>query len=395
MGLTSLGFDAGPADGLFGSRTRSAISSWQSANDHQATGHLTRLQADTLIAAGRDAEQKRAAERERREQQHIARQRKERQKAERERAAEKAMEQQQREQRQTEGKQAPADQGVLGNVAGEVFRDCPNCPEMVVVPSGSFRMGGPPGETGRQDNEGPQHWVEISQPFAMSVYEVTREQYLRFLNATNRTWADTCITFEGGEIEERGDRNWQNPGFHQTDRHPVVCVSWDDARAYVSWLSLQTGKTYRLLSESEWEHAARAGTDTARYWGDSESDQCHHANGLDSSTDFVGRSGRVGCRDGYPATSPAGTFTANPFGVYDVLGNVWEWTQDCWAESYGGASSDGRSRQIAGCENRVIRGGSWINGPTFLRSARRDRIPPDRRFNVVGFRIGRTFDVVR
>lgn len=388
MGLTSIGFDSGPADGLFGKRTRSAIRSWQSANEHQATGHLTRLQANLLIAAGRDAEQKRVAERERREQGRIARQREEQQKAEL------AKDERQRQQRQAEIKQTPVDQGVLGSIAGEVFRDCPDCPEMVVVPSGSFRMGGPPGETGRQDNEGPQHWVEIGQPFAMGVYEVTRGQYFNFLVATNRTWSDTCVTFEGGEIEEREDRSWQNPGFHQTDQHPVVCVSWDDAREYVNWLSLQTGEMYRLLSESEWEYAARAGTSTARYWGNSESDQCLHANGLDSSTDLVGRSGRVGCRDGYPATSPAGTFTTNPFGAHDVLGNVWEWTQDCWADSYGSDSDDGRSRQIAGCENRVIRGGSWINGPTFLRSARRDRIPPGRRFNVVGFRIGRAVEIV-
>ena len=264
---------------------------------------------------------------------------------------------------------------------------------MVVVPPGSFRMGGPYGETGRQENEGPQHRVEIRQPFAVGMFEVTRLQFLRFAIATNRTWADTCITFERGEIEERMDRHWQSPGFHQTDRHPIVCVSWDDALAYVGWLSLRTGKPYRLLSESEWEYMARAGTSTARYWGDGESDQCQHANGLDASTDLVGRSGRVGCRDGYPATSPAGAFTGNLFGVYDVLGNVWEWTQDCASGSYGGVSGDGRARQTAGCGTRVVRGGSWINGPTLLRAARRDWLPADQRFNVVGFRIARTLDV--
>ncbi|MDE0206068.1 MAG: SUMF1/EgtB/PvdO family nonheme iron enzyme [Candidatus Tectomicrobia bacterium] len=392
MGLTSLGFDAGPVDGLFGGRTRSAISSWQSENDHQATGHLTRLQADALIAAGRDAEQEQAAERERREQERIARQREEQRKAELERAAQEAMAERQRQQRQSERKQTPVDQGAPGPAAGEVFRDCPDCPEMVVVTAGSFRMGGPHGETGRQDNEGPQHRVKISQPYAVSVYEVTREQYLRFVIATGRTWADTCITYEDDQVGERRDRTWQTPGFQQTDRHPVVCVSWYDAHAYGAWLSSHTGKAYRLLSESEWEHAARGGTSTARYWGESESEQCRHANGLDSGANLVGRSGKVECRDGHAATSPVGTFTGNPFGVYDVLGNVWEWTQDCWTDTYDGVSGDGRSRQIPGCQNRVIRGGSWSNGPTFLRSARRDRIPPDRRFSVVGFRIGLTFD---
>ena len=392
MGLTSLGFDTGPADGLFGNRTRSAIRSWQSASDYEATGYLTPLQAGLLMAAGRDVKQKQAAENKRREQQRLAQKREEQLRAKRERAAEKAMQEQQRQGRQTEIEPTPADQRAIGRAAREVFRDCSDCPEMVAVPAGSFRMGGPSGETGRQDNEGPQHWVEIDQPFAMSVYEITREEYLRFLIAEKRTWADTCITFEGGEIGERGDRNWQNPGFHQTDRHPVVCVSWDDAQAYVRWLSLQAGQAYRLLSESEWEYAARAGTATARYWGDGESEQCRHANGLDSSTDLVGRSGRVGCHDGYAATSPAGTFSKNPFGVYDVLGNVWEWTADCWAEDYGAVSGGGRPRRIGGCESRVIRGGSWINGPTFLRSARRDRIPADHRFNVVGFRVGRSFE---
>ena len=377
MGLTSLGFDAGPADGLFGRRTRSAVRGWQSANDLQATGYLTRPQADTLIAAGHDAQQEQAAERERREQRRIARQREERQ----------------RQQELAERKRAEAEKGESGSVAREVFRDCPECPEMVVVPPGSFRMGGPYGETGRQENEGPQHRVEIRHPFAVSMFEVTRLQFLRFAIATNRTWADTCITFERGGIEERMDRHWQSPGFHQTDRHPIVCVSWDDALAYVGWLSLRTGKPYRLLSESEWEYMARAGTSTARYWGDGESDQCHHSNGLDASTDLVGRSGRVGCRDGYPATSPAGAFTRNPFGVYDVLGNVWEWTQDCALASYDEVAGDGRARQTAGCDTRVVRGGSWINGPTLLRSARRDWLPADHRFNVVGFRIARTLDV--
>ena len=385
MGLTSVGFDAGPADGLFGNRTRSAVRAWQSANNHQATGYLTRVQADALITVGHvaqqelAAEQKQAAERKRREQRRIAQQREERQ----------------RQQEIAETKQAETEKGEPGSASVGVFRDCPECPEMVVVPPGSFRMGGPYGETGRQNNEGPQHRVEIRRPFAVSMFEVTRLQFLRFAIDTNRTWANTCITFERGEIEERKDRHWQSPGFHQTDRHPIVCVSWDDALAYVGWLSLRTGKPYRLLSESEWEYMARAGTSTARYWGDSESDQCHHANGLDASTDLVGRSGRAGCRDGYPATSPAGAFTGNRFGVYDVLGNVWEWTQDCALESYVEVSGDGRARQATGCDSRVVRGGSWINGPTLLRSARRDWLPADHRFNVVGFRIARTLDASR
>ena len=393
MGLASLGFDSGPVDGLFGTRTRSAVSAWQSANDYEATGHLTRVQADVLVAGGSRAEKQDAAERERRERQRAAQE----QEAQRKETAKEAAERQQRKREGIAREQAERDRKALEGVVGQVFRDCPDCPEMVVVPAGSFRMGGPYGETGRQENESPQHWVQIGQPFAVGMYEVTRQQYSRFAIATNRSLADTCIMFEGGEIRDHVGRHWQNPGFHQTDRHPVVCVSWDDAQAYVRWLSLQTGKPYRLLSESEWEHAARGGTSTARYWGDSESDQCHHANGLDASTDFVGRSGRVGCRDGYPSTSPAGVFTRNSFGLYDALGNAWEWTQDCGIESYDydEVLGDGRARQTVGCDRRVVRGGSWINGPTFLRAARRDWLPTGYRFNVVGFRIARTLDVSR
>lgn len=393
MGLASLGFDTGPVDGLFGARTRAAIRAWQSANNYEATGHLTRIQADALVAAGSRAEKQELAERERRERQRAAQEQEERREAERKRAAKEAAERQQREQERLAREQAERDRKALEGVVGQVFRDCSDCPDMVVVPPGSFRMGGPYGETGRQENEGPQHWVEITQPFAVGVHEVTRREYARFALTTNRTLVDSCITFEGGEIREHAGRHWQAPGYPQTDRHPVACVSWNDAQAYVRWLSLHTGKSYRLLSESEWEYAARGGTSTARYWGDSEADQCRHANGLDASTDFTGRSGKVVCDDGHPSTSPAGTFSRNPFGLYDALGNVWEWTQDCRVETYKAAVGEGRAQQASECTYRVVRGGSWINGPTFLRAARRDWLPAGYRFNVVGFRVARTLGI--
>ena len=395
LGLDSLGFDAGPADGLFGPRTRAALGSWQAANGYEVTGHLTRKQTRVLLAAGEQAEQQRAAERERRERQRAMREQRDQAQAERQRKPQDAAHGEQGEPAGAAPMQTDQGRQALEGIVGSVFRDCPHCPEVVVVPPGSFRMGGPLGETGRQDNEGPQHWVEIRQAFAVGVYEVTRREYSRFVLDTNRTWSDSCVTFEAGEIAEQTGRHWQKPGYHQTERHPVVCVSWEDAQAYARWLSLQAGKPYRLLSESEWEYATRAGTATARYWGDNESDQCRHANGLDASTDFVGRSGRVGCRDGYAATSPAGAFTRNRFGLYDALGNVWEWTQDCGAVSYEGATTDGRARQGGVCGLRVVRGGSWINGPTFLRAARRDGLPPGHRFNVVGFRIARSLNLPR
>ena len=166
---------------------------------------------------------------------------------------------------------------------------------------------------------------------------------------------------------------------------PVVCVSWQDARAYVEWLSRQTDKTYRLLSEAEWEYVARAGSTTARYWG--EAGQCRYANGADSRTNFKGR---ISCDDGYARTAPVGSYQANRFGLFDVLGNVWEWTQDCWNASYGGAPRDGRAWERGECSRRVLRGGSRDNSPRFLRSAYRlTRHTADHRLPFNGFRIAR------
>ena len=147
---------------------------------------------------------------------------------------------------------------------GTVFRDCPECPEMVVVPAGSFMMGSPPSEKEREDNEGPVHRVTIPKPFAAGKYEVTVEEYRRFVVATGRGNGSGCYVYDGTRWEKDLLVNWQSPSFSQSDRHPVVCVSWKDARAYARWLSENTGKQYRLLSEAEWEYVARAGT-TTRY----------------------------------------------------------------------------------------------------------------------------------
>ena len=177
------------------------------------------------------------------------------------------------------------------------FRDCPGCPEMVVVPGGSLMMGSPPGEAGRFNSEGPQHQVVIRHPLAVGVFEVTRGEFGRFVEETGHPLDGACWAWdvEQGKAIHRQDRNWRNPGFEQTDRHPVVCVNWADGQAYVGWLSEVTSHAYRLLSESEWEYAARSGTSTARYWGESESEQCAHANGADASTSFKWR---ADCHDG-------------------------------------------------------------------------------------------------
>jgi len=261
--------------------------------------------------------------------------------------------------------------------AGDRFRDCEHCPEMVALPTGSFMMGSPPRERGRFGDEGPAHRVVVSDPFAVGIYEVTQGQFRRFSDdvgySTGIEWVCRISVAESS--------------------HPAACVDWSDARAYVEWLSELTGDDYRLLSEAEWEYAARSGTVTARYWGDSESEQCGNGNGADAAlraTSAGRRSSAVPCDDGYAQTSPAGSFDANGFGLHDMLGNVWEWTQDCWNESYNSASGDGGAREIGDCTRRVIRGGSWRNGPELLRSASRSGNFTDDQRAFLGFRVART-----
>lgn len=156
---------------------------------------------------------------------------------------------------------------------GKVFKDCADCPEMVIIPAGSFVMGSPASEAGHEVTESPQHRVSV-RSFAAGKFEISRGQFAAFVAASGHNAGNECFTFEGGEGEKRSGRNWQNPGYSQADSYPAVCVSWDDAKAYVAWLSRKTSKTYRLLSEAEWEYAARAGTTTARYWGESPDQAC-------------------------------------------------------------------------------------------------------------------------
>lgn len=272
--------------------------------------------------------------------------------------------------------------------AGVLFRDCPDCPEMIVVPPGGFDMGSPATEAGRYDNEGPVRPVTIGYRFAVGVHEVTRGEFGRFVAATNRAMEDSCWMWDGAWREQAG-AGWHSPGFFQDDEHPVTCVSWNDAKAYVRWLSERTGEPYRLLSESEWEYVARAGTTTPRWWEAQSPDQCRYANGADATTDYVRA---ANCNDGHPRTSPVGSYDANGFGLYDVLGNVFEWLDDCWNPGYRNAPLDGRAWEDGNCDRRVFRGGSWLNEPRFLRSAFRVRYAAGYRSNVLGFRVARSLD---
>lgn len=243
--------------------------------------------------------------------------------------------------------------------AGQEFDDCGDagwCPRLVVIGGGSFVMGSPDSEAGRNRDEGPQRRVTIRQ-FAAGKFEVTFAQ-----------WA-ACADRGGCSVNPRpSDQNWG-----QGDR-PVINVSWIDAQAYVSWLSSETRQTYRLLTEAEWEYAARAGTTTPFSTG---------ASVTTSQANFDGALRR---------TQPVGSYAPNAFGLHDMHGNVWEWTQDCYTESYVGSSVDGAAHDPARCSKRVGRGGSWNNNATQLRSALRRELAAGGRSSNFGFRVARPLD---
>jgi sulfatase modifying factor 1 len=289
-------------------------------------------------------------------------------------------------------------------VAGETFKDCPDCPKMVMVPAGTFLMGSAEAETIREQmpvknaiSERPQHQVSITQPFALGQYAVTRGEFAAFVLDTGHD-PSGCYVEQDGKVVVEEKWSWRNPGFEQTDQHPVVCVSHDDANRYAAWLREKTGKTYRLPSEAEWEYAARAGTATARYWGDGRDGACAYANVADLTGAGAGAlrwkidNGGFRCRDGYVYTAPVGSFLPNRFGLYDMLGNVQQWTGDCWNETYANAPSDGSAWTSGNCERPVVRGGAWNSNPRNLRSARRNGYTPDYRFSVIGFRVARTLN---
>ena len=229
-------------------------------------------------------------------------------------------------------------------------------------------------------------------PFAIGRHEVTVAEFGRFVDETGYSAGSSCWTYEGGEYKDRAGRGWRNPGFGQSGRHPVACVNWDDAQAYVGWLLRETGEEYRLPSESEWEYAARAGTATVRYWGEGDSGQCRHAtNGTDASAKERYSGFTVAsCRDRHVHTVPVSSFAANGWGLHDMLGNVTEWTEDCWNSSYAGAPSDGSAWEYGDCNVRVLRGGSWVSEPSDRRAAYRDGNSTGLRIGSNGFRVART-----
>jgi formylglycine-generating enzyme required for sulfatase activity len=229
---------------------------------------------------------------------------------------------------------------------------------MIVVPAGSFTMGSPASEPGGSSNEGPQHTVTFAPQFAVGQFEVIFDEW------------DACVADGGCNGYRPSDQGWGR------GRRPVINGSWDDAQAYVVWLSNKTGKTYRLLTEAEYEYATRAGTQTRYPWGNDIGTNNANCRGCGSQWD--------------EQTAPVGSFPPNGFGLSDMVGNVWAWTEDCYHDSYSGAPADGSAWTAGDCSRRVVRGGSWGDLPVVLRSATRFRFTSDSRNLILGFRVGRT-----
>ncbi|CAK15981.1 formylglycine-generating enzyme family protein [Pseudomonas entomophila] len=265
-----------------------------------------------------------------------------------------------------------------GDKPGSVFRDCDKaCPEMVVLPAGSFMMGTPEDEQGRQDDEGPLHQVTFAKPFAISRFQVTAEEWDAYLKASGAKIADG---------DERPGRRCtaSKPSYKQGPRQPAVCMTYFDVQDYVAWLSKKTGKTYRMVSEAEREYAARGGSTGMFPFPkdpDAELEISRHAN-------------VYGPKDGYSYTAPVGSYPPNAFGVYDMHGNVYEWVADCLHDNYVGAPADGSawgqaSRAADSCKVVQIRGNDWGEAPIFSRSGNRNAMIPGRPGDWLGVRIVR------
>jgi formylglycine-generating enzyme required for sulfatase activity len=280
----------------------------------------------------------------------------------------------------------------------DTFEECKNCPEMIVVPAGSFTMGSAASEPGRNADEGPQHTVTFTRQFAVGRFAVTVDEFSAFVKETGYDAGSSCWTFEGGKDAERQGRSWRDPGFDQAGSHPAACVNWNDAKAYASWLSRKTGKDYRLPTEAEYEYGTRARTSPGpapRYFfGDNEASMCRYGNGADQTAkDTIPGADKwiiFPCSDGYAYTAPVGSFLPNGFGLYDMHGNIFSWTEDCYHDSYSGAPTDGTAWRAGDCSSRVLRGGSWNLYPGYLRSAVRASNNPDVRYMSYGFRLVRT-----
>lgn len=272
----------------------------------------------------------------------------------------------------------------LAPAPGQVFRDCPTCPLMKVLAAGNFQQG-TPAAADALAFETPQHSVTIAHAFAAGVYAVTVGEYSQFVAATGVA-ANSCATYDGAWRVDPSV-TWKNAIESQTPSHPVTCVSWHDAKDYAAWLSHTTHQTYRLPSASEWEYAARAGSAAQVPWT-APAEACSYANVADQTAARHYQGWKVlPCADEFVQTAPVGSFKANAFGLYDMLGNVFQWTEDCWTDNYQGAPVDGSAQTAGDCTQHELRGGSWFTQPDFVRTSYRNRFDGNYRSTSVGFRL--------
>ena len=255
---------------------------------------------------------------------------------------------------------------------GKVFKDCKDCPEMVVLPAGTFTMGTPEDEVGREPDEGPMHEVTFAKPFAMSRFHITAGEWDSYVRQTGVKIAD-------GDTRPGRECIASKPRYSQGPRQPAVCMDMDDIKQYVSWLSKKTGQKYHMVSEAQREYAARAGTTGPFPFPFDEGKGysiAKHAN-------------TYGPADGYSYSSPVGSYPPNAFGMYDMHGNVYERVADCEHPNYVGAPTDGSAWVEPNCEAYQIRGNDWGEAPVFSRSGNRNNIYPQTRGDWIGFRVVR------
>ena len=282
-----------------------------------------------------------------------------------------------------------------GMSTAQFFRDCEICPELVAIAAGSFVMGSTEDETSRAGmrpdraaHEKPQVMVTIAYPFAIGRYELTVGEFRVFADATGFQ-ANGCFELRGEQWGYNLEANWSEPGFPVSDQHPAVCLNSDDFQAYLDWLSERTGAKYRFPSEAEWEYVARSGIDEVRIWTRDDKQACESQNGADLQyrLTFTENWETFNCDDGYAVTAPVSQYRSNKLGMYDVFGNVAEWTADCFAVSHEGLPTDGAARVTEPCQNRVFKGGSWAGEPGYFRPAVRVAGTPVVRGTGFGLRV--------
>ncbi len=291
------------------------------------------------------------------------------------------------------------------SAAVATFQDCQDCPVMVLIPAGKALLGASIDMVDRKATERARREATLATGFALAQHEVTRAQYAAFVAATR--YAPARETTRGkpaplgcnywnGSYGFVAQHDWRNPGFAQRDDEPVVCVSFADAEAFAAWLTKRTGRSYRIPSAVEFEYASRAGSDAAWFWGNNSEDACRYANIADHTLKRRWpKRQEFNCDDGFESTAPVKSFAPNRFGLYDMIGNAWEWTADCWHESLDHAPLDGRpwlEEEGGDCEFRTPMGGAWISGPGWSRSSVRSKDPVPYRSFLLGFRVAAALD---